>query len=69
MRDGKPLTLALALGKADDNPNELVPGLEVSGLTDELRRKYSIDPRMAIGLVITKVTDEALPARNSRRAW
>jgi serine protease Do len=59
VRDGKPLTVALALGKADDNPDELVPGLEVSALTDDLRRKFGIDPRVSIGLVITKVADDA----------
>jgi S1-C subfamily serine protease len=60
MRDGKPQTVALVLGRADDKPDELIAGVEVAGLTDELRRKYGIDPeRVPDGLVITQVADDS----------
>jgi len=59
MRDGKPQTVALALGKADDKPDELIAGISIASLNEELRRKFSIDPRVTGGLVITDVAEDA----------
>jgi len=60
MRDGKPQTLALVLGKADDRPDVLIAGVGVAELTDELRRKFSIDPQdVPTGLVITDVAEDS----------
>jgi Do/DeqQ family serine protease len=60
MRDGKPQTLALVLGKADDRPDELIAGVSIGELTDELRRKFSIDPQeVPSGVVITDVADDS----------
>jgi Do/DeqQ family serine protease len=60
MRDGKPQSVALTLGKADDKPDELIAGVEVGGLTDELRRKFGIDAqRVTAGLLVTQVADDS----------
>jgi serine protease Do len=60
MRDGKPQTVALTLGKADDKPDELIAGVEVGGLTDDLRRKFGIDAqRVTTGLLVTQVADDS----------
>jgi serine protease Do/serine protease DegQ len=60
MRDGKPQTIALVLGKADEKPDELIAGISISGLTDDLRRKFSIDPRVGNGLVVTEVAEDSV---------
>jgi serine protease Do/serine protease DegQ len=61
MRDGKPQTLALVLGRADDRPDELIAGVTIGELTDELRRKFSIDPQeVPNGVVITDVADDSV---------
>jgi serine protease Do/serine protease DegQ len=65
VRDGKPQTIALVLGRADDKPDELVAGVEASGLNDDLRRKFGIDPeRVPDGLVITGVADDSAYAEH-----
>jgi serine protease Do/serine protease DegQ len=60
MRDGKPQTIALTLGRADEKPDELIAGVQVGGLTDDLRHKFGIDPqRVTGGLVVTEVADDS----------
>ena len=59
VRDGKPRTVEVKLGKVTDNPNELLTGVNVTPLIPELRRKLRItDPRIN-GLVITEVAEES----------
>jgi serine protease Do/serine protease DegQ len=58
VRDGKELDVEVILGILAENPNELLPGVEVTGLTDELRRRLNIDPRVT-GLVIAKVDEKS----------
>ena len=58
-RDGKPRTIEVALGKATENPNELIAGVDVTPLTAETRRRLGIqDPRIN-GLVITSIADDS----------
>jgi len=56
IRDGKEKTLKATLGRlTDDNvQNELIPGVEVIRLSDELRRRLDIKDRID-GLVVTNV--------------
>ncbi len=53
-RNGKPLTVDVTLGVLAEKPNELLPGVTVERLTDELRRKLAIDRRVN-GLIITAI--------------
>jgi Do/DeqQ family serine protease len=58
IRDGKPQTLEVKLGKLEDDnapDGELLPGVSVSPLTADLRKEMHIDDRVE-GIVITEVT-------------
>lgn len=57
VRDGKEQTLNAKIGRlTDDNAqNELIAGVEIAPLTDELRRRLAIHERID-GLVITAIT-------------
>jgi serine protease Do/serine protease DegQ len=57
LRGGKEGTLAVTLGRLPDDSaasNDLLPGIQASRLTDELRKKYRIDDAIG-GLVVTDV--------------
>jgi Do/DeqQ family serine protease len=59
MRDGKPMTVEVTLGRIAENPNEIFAGVDVTPLNAEARRRYGIqDPRIN-GLVITNVSEES----------
>lgn len=58
VRDSKELDVEVVLGTLAENLNELLPGVEVTGLTDELRRRLNLDSRVT-GLVITKVDEKS----------
>ncbi len=61
LRDGKPLTKEVTLGKlADDNApeGELIAGVSVAPLTRELRREYRVDDRVD-GVLITEIADNS----------
>jgi len=53
-RDGKPLSLKATLGQNAEKPNELLTGVEVGKLSEDVRRHLGIDARIN-GLVVTKV--------------
>jgi serine protease Do/serine protease DegQ len=58
-RDGKDQMVDVTLGTLEDNPNELIPGVNVAQLAPDARRKLGIsDPRIA-GLVITDVAEDS----------
>jgi len=57
-RDGKPMTVAVTLTQFAEKPNELLPGVEVGKLTDDVRRHLGIDARVT-GLVVTKIDDKS----------
>ncbi len=58
VRDGKESAMDVTLGTLAEKPNELLPGVEVSQLTDEWRRRLNVDPRVT-GLVITDVEEKS----------
>lgn len=58
VRDKVEKTLEAVVGAQEDKPNELLPGVMASALTDELRDTLGLSPRLT-GIVITDI------ARNS----
>ncbi len=56
IREAKELTLEVTLGKLTDKPNELLVGVNVSKLTEEIRKRSGLDPRLN-GLIITEVEE------------
>jgi S1-C subfamily serine protease len=56
VRDGKPRTIDVTLGKVVDNPNELIAGVDVVTLTPEMRRRLGIRDARITGLLITDVS-------------
>ena len=57
IRDGKPETKEVTLGKLPDETapdGELIPGISVSPLTDDLRKSLRIDDRVE-GILITEI--------------
>jgi serine protease Do len=57
-RDGKPMALTVTLDPYPDKPNELLSGVEVGKLTDDVRRHLGIDSRIT-GLVVAKVDEKS----------
>ena len=57
-RDGKPISMSVTLDQLADKPNEILDGVEVGRLTEELRRRLGIDPRTT-GLVVTAASDKS----------
>ena len=59
MRDAKPLTIDVTLGRIAEKPNELLAGVDVVPLTPELRRGLGIRDQRVSGLVITSVAEDS----------
>jgi serine protease Do/serine protease DegQ len=59
MRDGKPRTIEVTLGKVMENPNELLSGVDVTPLSPDMRRRLGIYDQRVNGLVITDVADDS----------
>lgn len=59
VRDGKPRTIEVTLGKVTEKPNELIAGIDVAPLTPELRRRIGIRDARITGLVITEVAPDS----------
>jgi serine protease Do len=59
VRDGKPRTIEVTVGKVVENPNELFAGVDVTPLTLEARRRLGIQDSRINGLVITSVSDDS----------
>jgi serine protease Do/serine protease DegQ len=57
-RDGKPMIINVTLAQISERPNELLTGVEVGKLTDDVRRHLGIDARIT-GLVVTKVDEKS----------
>jgi len=51
-RDGKPMALSVTLAQFAEKPNEILEGIEVAKVTEDVRHRLAIDPRMT-GLVVT----------------
>ncbi|MBP9913141.1 MAG: DegQ family serine endoprotease [Opitutaceae bacterium] len=58
VRDGKESTIEVTLGTLTDKPNELLAGVNVSPLTEEMRRRLGVDARVT-GLVVTDVDEKS----------
>ncbi len=58
VRDGKPLKIAVALGKLVENPTELLTGIQAEPLGADSRRRLQIDNRIA-GLLVTAVAEDS----------
>lgn len=58
LRDGKKQNATAVLGKLEEASNEWITGVEVEPVTNELRRRLGLDPRVT-GLVITNVADDS----------
>jgi PDZ domain-containing protein len=58
MRDGKPATIEVTLADPEESPNELLTGVTAELVTEDVRRKLDIDPRIT-GLCITAVNDSS----------
>ena len=59
MRDSKVKIVDVTLGALTENPNELFPGVNVTPLTSEARRRLGIvDPRIS-GLIITDLAEDS----------
>jgi serine protease Do/serine protease DegQ len=57
-RDGKPMTVQVTLSQFAEKPNEILDGVEVGKLTDDVRRRLGIDSRTS-GLIVTAVDDKS----------
>jgi Do/DeqQ family serine protease len=57
-RDGKPLTVQVTLAQFAEKPNEILTGVEVGKVTDDVRRRLGIDSRTA-GVVVTAVDEKS----------
>lgn len=57
-RDGKMIAMNVTLGQVAEKPNEILDGIEVTKLTDDVRRHLGLDPRIT-GLVVTGVSDKS----------
>ncbi len=62
-RDGKPMVVNVTLAQFSEKPNELLPGVEVGKLTDDVRRHLGIDTRIT-GLVVAKVEEKSTYAQD-----
>jgi serine protease Do/serine protease DegQ len=58
MRDGKERVQEVVLGKLAEKPNELIAGVNASKLTEEIRKRVGLDPRMT-GLIVTEVDENS----------
>jgi serine protease Do len=57
-RDGKPMTVDVVLAQFGEKPNEILVGVEVGKLTDDVRRRLGIDARTA-GVVVTAADEKS----------
>ena len=57
-RDGKPLKIDVTLGQFGERSNEFLVGVTVGKLTDDLRKRFGIDPRIT-GVVVTEVDEKS----------
>lgn len=56
MRDAQERVVEVTLGKLTEKPNELLAGVNVSKLTEEIRKRSGLDPRLN-GLIVSEVEE------------
>jgi serine protease Do/serine protease DegQ len=57
-RDGKSMMVPVVLAEVADKPNELLPGVEVGKLSEDVRRHLGIEGRIS-GLIVTAVDEKS----------
>ena len=57
-RDGRPVSVDVTLTQFAESPNEFVSGVQVGKITDELRKRFELDPRLT-GVVVTDVKENS----------
>jgi Do/DeqQ family serine protease len=57
-RDGKPLALNVTLEPFPEAPNEFLSGVQVDKVTDDVRKRLGLDPRVN-GVVVTEVKENS----------
>jgi serine protease Do/serine protease DegQ len=57
-RDGKVMTIPVTLSQIADKPNELLDGVEVGKISNDVRQHLGLDPRIS-GLIVTAVDDKS----------
>jgi Do/DeqQ family serine protease len=57
-RDGKVMTIPVTLSQIADKPNELLDGVEVGKISNDVRQRMGLDPRIT-GLIVTAVDDKS----------
>lgn len=58
IRDEKKLTVPVTLGRLNESPNELLSGVDVTPLSDELRQRLNVGSRVT-GLVVTHIAEDS----------
>jgi serine protease Do/serine protease DegQ len=57
-RDGKPMAVDVTLAQFAEKPNEILDGVEVGKVSDDIRRRLALDSRTT-GLVVTAVDEKS----------
>ncbi|MGH7997724.1 MAG: Do family serine endopeptidase [Opitutaceae bacterium] len=58
LRNGKRMTIEVTLGQSDRSPDEVLKGVTAAPLTEQLRDRLQIDPRVS-GLLVTAVAGDS----------
>jgi Do/DeqQ family serine protease len=57
-RDGKPMTVDVTLAPFPGTPNEVLSGVQVDKITDDIRKRFELDPQVT-GVVVTQVKENS----------
>jgi Do/DeqQ family serine protease len=57
-RDGKQIPISVTLAQFADKPDEILPGVEVGKISDDVRRHFGLDSRIT-GLIVTGVDEKS----------
>ena len=57
-RDGKPMTVNVTLAPFPGTPNEVLSGIQVDKITDDIRKRFELDPQIT-GVVVTQVKENS----------
>jgi Do/DeqQ family serine protease len=57
-RDGKPMSVDVTLTPYPGTPNEVLSGVQVDKITDDVRKRFELDPQVT-GVVVTQVKENS----------